>query len=360
MLDGTDTFIKIEMEDMYYPVVKKVNYLTKNMNKQFKENNIRGFTIEKTNKNLYSYMKYLAFKKYRKNHLVKIIRKNNIEIFGENELKKLRRAKSHKLPFHRKAYHILIYRNLDNYKYYPYLFPLIKEEKSYDNLLSYSEKRARKKKRKRIFIDKYLETKIQSLKKIKENLKDKASNLRKSKILIKSNSSINNTNIYHFNKLLINNWNNQRKRIQGSTTKFSGEKSNLMSTDNLNNINSVYEETTTNYKSNLMNSIYDKKRKKILLPKIGQECLTTLKNLNKINNKLKNIKGENKQNEKDNEAQINDNNLLNLNLPQLYKLFYIKNRKKSKLKIIKKRNTLNLEQKQESYIKKDIKVPIIK
>ena len=99
MLDGTDTFIKIEMEDMYYPIMKKVNYLTKNMNKQFKDNNIRGFTIEKTKKNLYSYMKYLAFKKYRKNHLVKIIRKNNIEIFGENELKKLRRAKSHKLYF---------------------------------------------------------------------------------------------------------------------------------------------------------------------------------------------------------------------------------------------------------------------
>lgn len=344
---------------MHYPILKKVNNLTKNMNKQFKDNNIRGFTIEKTNKNLYLYMKNLAFKKYRKNHLVKIIRKNNIEIFGENELKKIRRTKSHKLPEHRKAYHILIYRNLVNYKYKPYLYPLKNEEKSYNNLLSYSEKRARKKKGKRIFINKYLDEKVQSLKKTKEKLKEKTINLRKSKKMIKSNSSINNANIYNFNKLLIKNWNNQRKRIQGSITKFSGEKSNLISTDNLNNVNSIYEDTTTNYKSNFMNSMYDKGNK-ISLPKIGQECLTTLKNLNKINNKLKRFKGEKKQIEKDNEEQINDNNLLNLNLPQLYKLFYIKNRKKSKLKIIKKRKTLNFEQKQESFIKKDIKVPNIK
>ena len=63
-MDGKDTFINIQMEDMYYPVVNKVEKLAKKMTMQFKEYKIRNFTIETKKVNLFSYMKNLAFKKY--------------------------------------------------------------------------------------------------------------------------------------------------------------------------------------------------------------------------------------------------------------------------------------------------------
>ena len=350
MLDGTDTFINMEIEDMYYPILEKVNKMENNMKKQFKAHKIRGFSIEYKKDNLFLYMKHLAFKKYQKQHLIKIIRKNNINIFSVNELNKIRRTKSHKLPYHQRAYHMLIYRNFGNYKYKPYLFPLNKEEKDEQNLLSYSERRRVRKKRQRIFINHELESKIRNLRKIKERLKIKSTNLKKIKIVTKSNSSINNQNYYNFSKFIINNWQNQRKRLQAKSSKNFGEKMNINSTDNLTSINSLYEESTT-FKNNLLSSINIKKEKKIILPKIKKECVTTLKNLNQINKNLILFKGINKQNAKNDEDKINDNNLLNLNLHQLYKLFYIKNKKKNRLKIIRPEKTLNIEQKTK-YIEK--------
>ena len=344
MLDGTDTFIKMEMEDMYYPISEKVNKMEKNMTKQFKAHRIRGFSIESKKDNLFTIMKNWAFKKYQKIHLIKIIRKNNIDIFSEQELNKIRRPKSHKLPYHDKAYYMLIFRNYENHKFEPYLLPLKKEEKADINPLSYSQGRMIKRKRQKIFVNHELESKIRALRKIRERLKIKKTNLRKIKIVKKSNSSLNNANNYNFNKLLIYNWNNQRKRIQGNNNKIFGEKLNINSTDNMTSINSIYEESTTNFKNNLFNSINIKKGKKIILPKIKRECVTTLKNLDQINKNLIKFKGINKENAKDNEDKINDNNLLNLNLHQLYKLFYIKNRKKKKLKIIKPEKTINIEQ----------------
>ena len=65
--------------------------------------------------------------------------------------------------------------------------------------------------------------------------------------------------------------------------------------------------------------------------------------MNQINHKLKIFKGGNAKNK--NDDKINHNNLLNLNLPQLYKLFYIKNKKKNKLTSLKKKE--NIKEKEE-------------
>ena len=350
MINGADTFKNMEIEDMYYPILEKVNKMEKNMKKQFKAHKIRGFSIQYKKNNLFMYMKHLAFKRYQKQHLIKIIRKNNINIFSENDLNKIRRTKSHKLPYHQRAYHMLIYRNYGNYKYKPYLFPLNKEEKDEQNLLSYSERRMIRRKRQRIFINHELESKIRYLRKIKERLKLKSTSIKKIKIITKSKSSPNNSDLYNFSKLLKNNWNNQRKRLQGKNSNIFSEKTNINSTDNLTSMNSLYEESTT-FKNNLLSSINVKKEQKIILPKINKECVTALKNLNQINKNLIQFKGINKQNAKNDEEKINDNNLLNLNLQQLYKLFYIKNKKRNRLKIIRPEKTLNIEQKTK-YIEK--------
>ena len=310
MINGADTFKNMEIEDMYYPILEKVNKMEKNMKKQFKAHKIRGFSIQYKKNNLFMYMKHLAFKRYQKQHLIKIIRKNNINIFSENDLNKIRRTKSHKLPYHQRAYH----------------------------------------KRQRIFINHELESKIRYLRKIKERLKLKSTSIKKIKIITKSKSSPNNSELYNFSKLLKNNWNNQRKRLQGKNSKIFSEKTNINSTDNLTSMNSLYEESTT-FKNNLLSSINVKKEQKIILPKINKECVTALKNLNQINKNLIQFKGINKQNAKNDEEKINDNNLLNLNLQQLYKLFYIKNKKKNRLKIIRPEKTLNIEQKTK-YIEK--------
>ena len=103
--------------------------------------------------------------------------------------------------------------------------------------------------------------------------------------------------------------------------------------------NSNNEEKTTYYKSYILRSIDKIKGRKAILPKIGQECSTTIKTLNQINHKLKIFKGGNAKNK--NDDKINHNNLLNLNLPQLYKLFYIKNKKKNKLASLKKKENVN-------------------
>lgn len=43
MINGADTFKNMEIEDMYYPILEKVNKMEKNMKKQFKAHKIRGF-----------------------------------------------------------------------------------------------------------------------------------------------------------------------------------------------------------------------------------------------------------------------------------------------------------------------------
>ena len=342
-MDGKDTFMNIQMEDMYYPVVNKVEKLAKKMTMQFKEYKIRNFTIEKKKVNLFSYMKNLAFKKYRKIHLVKIIRKQYINIFSKKELNKLRRTKSHRLPYHQKTYHIIIYRNLYNYKYRPYVMPLTKEDKANQYIFNLTDiNRKRKKIKKRVFVNPHLELKIKTLTKIKEKLDEKVK-VKKLKINKRSSPSLENNNVLLYNKLLVNNWNNQRKRIQGRLPKLRSEKSNFYLSDNLQSCNSNNEEKTTNYKSYILRSIDKKKGRKAILPKIGQECSTTIKTLNQINHKLKIFKGGNAKNK--NDDKINHNNLLNLNLPQLYKLFYIKNKKKNKLTSLKKKE--NIKEKEE-------------
>ena len=324
------------MEDMYLPVVNKVQKLTKNIDKQFKDYNIRGFRIERKKENLFSYMKNLAYKKFRKEHLVEIFRKNNINIFGKNELNKIKRTRSHRIPYHKKTYHTIIYRNLYNYQYHPYLFPLTKEDISNQKFLNLTDYKKRKKKiKKQVFINPYLEMKIKTLTKINEKLKEKENSkiIHKINLLQKTNSNPSLNNNLSYNKYLLNNWNNQRSRFQDKIPKLRNEQRLF---NNLNNNSSNFEETTTNYKSLLINSKEIKKGKNLILPKIKEDCVSALKNLNKINNRLRVFKLGNK--EKITKEEISDNNLLNLNLPQLYNLFFIK--KKNKVKILKKKESM--------------------
>ena len=339
-MDGRSTFIEMYMEDMYLPVVNKVQKLTKNIDKQFKDYNIRGFRIERKKENLFSYMKNLAYKKFRKKHLVEIFRKNNIDIFGKNELNKIKRTRSHRLPYHKKTYHKIIYRNLYNYRYRPYLFPLTKEDISNRKFLNLTDYKKRKKKvKKRVFINPYLEKKIKTLTKINEKLKEKENSkiIHKINLLPKTNSNPSFNNNLSYNKYIINNWNNQRSRFQGKIPKLRNEKTIF---NNLNNNSSNFEETTTNYKSLLIKSKEIKKGKNLILPKIKEECVSTIKNLNKINNRLRVFKLGNK--EKTTKEEISENNLLNLNLPQLYNLFFIK--KKNKVKTLKKNESLKTKE----------------
>ena len=345
MNDGF-TFVRLEMEDMYNPVVNKVEKKTKKMIKQFKDYNIRGFKIETKKDNFYLYLKNLAFKKYRKKHLIRIIRKQKINIFSRNELNKIKRTKSHKMINHQKIYHILIYRNFINFKYNPYVMPLSKEDKSHKlfyNLTDINKKR--KKIKKQIYINPYLEMKIKTLTKINERLKERERVKSLNKLTYtrktKSNPSINTEKFYKFNKLLVNNWNNQRKRLEGKIPKLISEKTKFTS---VSDINISSQENTKKYESFLFQSVDLKKHKKIILPKIGEECLKTINNLNQIKSKIKIYKVGNKERKNTDEDKINDDNLLNLNLPQLYKLFYIKNKKKNKLKTIKKQQNIKINQ----------------
>ena len=153
-MDGRNTFIEMDMEDMYLPVVNKVQKLTKYIDKQFKEYDIRGFTIERKKENLFLSMKNMAYKKYRKKHLFKVFRKNNINIFRKYELNKIRRTRSHRIPYHKKTYHTIIYRNLYNYNFRPYLMPLTKEDTSSNIFLNLTDiKKRRRKIKKRVFFN---------------------------------------------------------------------------------------------------------------------------------------------------------------------------------------------------------------
>ena len=125
--------------------------LTKNINKQFKDYNIRGFTIEYEKQNIFENMKKLAYKKFRKSHLVIIFRKYYINIFTQNELTRIKRTRSHKNPHHAKTYHKIIYRNFLNFQYRPYVMPLTKEDKEpFENLNITDIKKKRNKTKKKI------------------------------------------------------------------------------------------------------------------------------------------------------------------------------------------------------------------
>ena len=157
------TFELIQMEDMYNSVLKKVEKLTKNINKQFKDYNIRGFTIEYEKQNIFENMKKLAYKKFRKSHLVIIFRKYYINIFTQNELTRIKRTRSHKNPHHAKTYHKIIYRNFLNFQYRPYVMPLTKEDKEpFENLNITDIKKKRNKTKKKIYVDPYLNIKIKT------------------------------------------------------------------------------------------------------------------------------------------------------------------------------------------------------
>ena len=327
-MDGRNTFIKMEMEDMYFPIVKKVQQLTKHIDKQFKDYNIRGFTVERRRENLFLDMKLLAFKKYRKLHIIPIIRKTYINIFDKNEIDRIRRPRSHGLPYHKRTYNTIILRNFNNFKYNPYLFPLSKEDTSNKLFLNQTDiKKKRKKIKQKIYLNPHIEMKIKYLTKINKQLKEKHTieHLEKNHIIQKRKSNPSLSYNLSYNQYLVNNYNNQRKRIQGI-------RSQKMIYNNLNN-QSLNNEGSTNYKSQFKKSINFKKEKHLILPKIKAECVSTIKDLNKINRKLRVFKGGDKDNKP--KEEINDDNLLNLNLPQLYRLFYIKNKKKNKFQFKK-------------------------
>ena len=338
-MDGHNTFVGIYVEDMYKPVERKVKKLTKYIDDQFKLYNIRGFNIERKEENLFIYMKNLAYKKYRKDHLIEIFRKYNKNILGKNELNKIKRTRSHKIPYHKMNYYTLIYRNLNNFKYRPYLFPLTKEMLSNKIFLNLTDRNIRKKyKKKPIFTNPHLELRRKNLIKVNEQLKEKEKIkfFQKIKVLHKAKSNpILNKDLSYKNNL-IDSLNNQRMRFQGKLINMRNEKNLFNHLDN--NISNCGE-NTTNYKSFSLKSMEMKRGKKLILPKIVKECESTIDSLKKIKNNLKFIKYKNKEN-KSNE-EININNILKLNLQQLHKLFFINNKNKKILKKFKKKGNIS-------------------
>jgi len=340
-MDGLNTFIRLYMKDMYSPVEQKVKKLTKNIVEQFKLYNIRGFNIERKKENFYIYMKNLAFKNYRKEHLIQIFRKYHKNILEKKEINKIKRTRSHKIPYHKMTYHTIIYRNLYNYKYRPYLLPLTKDDNSDKIFLNLTDNKMKRKFKKRhVFVNPHLELRRKNLIKVNEQLKEKEKLkiFKKIKILQKAKSNPSLINNVNYKNNLIQSWNNQRTRIPGKLHNMRNEK-NIFNYMNNNNISNCGE-STTNYKSLILKSSEKKKGKQLILPKIARECVSTINSLNKIKNRLKFFKEGSKENKV--KEEININNIHNLNLHQLYKLFFINNNKNKNLfKMFKKKENIS-------------------
>ena len=100
------------------------------------------------------------------------------------------------------------------------------------------------------------------------------------------------------------------------------------------------EEADQNNTNQPSKSSEKKKGKQLILPKIARECVSTINSLNKIKNRLKFFKEGSKENKV--KEEININNIHNLNLHQLYKLFFINNNKNKNLfKMFKKKENIS-------------------
>ena len=335
-MDGKTTFTQFRVDNLNQPLLYKLNKLKRNLNKNFKYYDIRKIDVDyDKHKNFFKYMKELAYLKYRKNHLVKIFKKYYFNKFTQKDFNNLKRNKSHNNPYHIKTYQRLIYRNLYNYQYKHYVLPLNKEDKI--NKLNLTDTILKKKKtKKKIFSNPYLDRKIKYLTKVNQRLlnknlkneENKNKNIESFK-LIKSNSvSLLYNNKFNLNKNYLMDF----KKLE-ILPNIKNYKINYSSIDNNKSYN---DENRT-----IMKSLNVNKSRILLLPKIQNDCLSTINTSKKLEKDLKIFKYGKKETPKKEEENIDENNLLNLSPRKIFKLFFGRNKTKPKKVFKIKKSKIN-------------------
>ena len=311
-MNGKTTFTQFKVDNLNQPLLYKLNKLKRNLNKNFKYYDIRKIDVDyDKHKNLFKYMKELAYLKYRRKHLVKIFRKNYFNIYYiQKELNDLKRRKSHKNPYHVKTYTRLIYRNLYNYQFKPYLLPLKKEDKI--NRLNLTDINIRKRKtKKKLFYNPYLDRKIKYLNKINQRLMNQ--NLKNDKNYYKKIES----NLTKSNSVsVLNNKNARNYKKFDALPKIRK--------DNFNSIDNTLYEKNNEYDRTIVKSLNANLSKKrlLLLPKIKDDCLSTIDSSKKLEKDLIVFKYGKKETPKKKEENIDESNLLNIPPRKLFKLFF--------------------------------------
>ena len=331
-MDGKTTFTQFRVDNLNQPLIYKLNKLKRNLNKNFKFYYIRKIDVDyDKHKNFFKYMKELAYLKYRKNHLVKLFKQYYFNKFTQKDLNNLKRRKSHNNPYHIKTYQRLIYRNFYNYQYKPYVLPLNKED--IINKLNLTNTLLKKKKtKKKIFSNPYLDKKIKYLTKVNQRLINKnlknEQNINKnieSFKLIKSNS----VSLLHNNKFNLNKNNLSNFKKINILPNIRTYKINYSSVDN-----NLYDKNNNDENSTIMKSLNVNKSRILLLPKIQDDCLSTINSSKKLEKDLKIFKYGKKETPKKEDENLDQNNLLNLPPRKLFKLFFGINKTKQK-KVIK-------------------------
>ena len=277
-----DMFTNYEMENKEYFLTQKINKIKAKLNHDMKIFKIPNFEKKSTtqeNTNFFLYIKNAANLNYIKRNYLKILKDKFLNVINKNELAKIRKRKySHDVPYHLKTYHLLIYRNFDNFKYKPFLFPL--EEKDRKRKCLTIEKQKKVKRRKINYINKYSEQTVNLVKKyIKLNPKKNINSP-----LMNRFSSLSPFNFFgsgYFNKMSIIQKNNFDE-IETAIKKKFQEKSH-------NNL--------------FLPSLKKKRNNRHILPKIKSDCLVTLKNSNLIANNLMSIKLSTKDKAKENKTK---------------------------------------------------------
>ena len=331
-MDGKTTFTQFRVDNLNQPLIYKLNKLKRNLNKNFKFYDIRKIDVDyDKHKNLFKYMKELAYLKYRKNHLVKLFKQYYFNKFTQKDLNNLKRRKSHNNPYHIKTYQRLIYRNFYNYQYKPYVLPLNKED-IINKLNSTNTLLKKKKTKKKIFSNPYLDKKIKYLTKVNQRLINKnlknEQNINKnieSFKLIKSNS----VSLLHNNKFNLNKNNLSNFKKINILPNIRTYKINYSSVDN-----NLYDKNNNDENSTITKSLNVNKSRILLLPKIQDDCLSTINSSKKLEKDLKIFKYGKKETPKKEDENIDQNNLLNLPPRKLFKLFFGINKTKQK-KVIK-------------------------
>ena len=197
-MDSKSPFSQMYTRNYDLPVISQVKNLNKYISKNINQTSIRSIDLDyEKKKNLYQYMKNLAFMKYQYINYIKILRKKISNTY--NEVKKLiaKRSKSHYNPIHDKIYHILIYQNLYNYKYKPYTFSLKKSD--YVSYIYLTDENIAKKRKtiikKKNYINPYYQREINDLKKKYERIVDRKNLKIKNFSPIKKNSNTKTSQI---------------------------------------------------------------------------------------------------------------------------------------------------------------------
>ena len=260
-MDLKHPFGKVYTKEYNLPVITKVKMLNKYIDENINQSNfIRSIDLDyERKKNLYKYMKNLAFMKYQYINYIKILRKIINNTYNEVKLVITKRSKSHYQPIHDKLYHILIYKNLYNYRYKPYTLPLKKSDYT-SNFCLTDENLVKNKKikiKKRTFINPYYQREINDLKKKYDRIVERK-NLAIKNSLLKNKNSNNNV---------------PEKISKNNSCVFLGKKKIIG-------------------KKSANKSVKNIKPPNLILPKIKNEYLSAQENSDKIEKDIKMMNNE--------------------------------------------------------------------